>query len=183
MLWKTSKNKAIFFDRDGVINRVVFREGKPSSPWRFEEFEIFSDIKEILEHFKSLNFLNIIFTNQPDITRNNLNIQELEKIHKFLMENLPIDRIEVCPHDDKDNCFCRKPKPGLILQAAQKLNIELSKSYVIGDNWKDIKAGKAAGCKTFLIRSEYNKDYKEDYDFEISNLKEAVEIIKKLENL
>ncbi|MGC8851961.1 MAG: HAD-IIIA family hydrolase [Minisyncoccia bacterium] len=113
----------------------------------------------------------------------NLDIKELEKMHDFLMRELPVDDIEVCPHDDNDNCFCRKPKPGLILQAAEKLNIDLTKSYVIGDRWKDIEAGRSAGCKTLLIRTEYNKDYRAGYDFEINNLKQAVEIIKKLEKI
>jgi len=174
------KNKAIFIDRDGVINRVIMRDGKPSSPWKLEEFEILPDVKECLKAFKKMGFLNIIFTSQPDISRGSLKMEELKKMHKVISETLLVDEIKFCPHDDKDNCSCRKPKPGLILDAVKKWSIDLDKSYVVGDSWKDIGAGKSAGCKTFLLRREYNKNYQKDYDFEISNLKQMVEIIKKL---
>ena len=97
------------------------------------------------------------------------------------METLPVDEIKLCPHDDKDNCNCRKPKPGLIIEAAKKWSIDLENSFVIGDSWKDIGAGEAAGCKTILIRRNYNKDLKENYNFEVENLKEAIKIIKKVE--
>lgn len=174
------KPKAIFWDKDGVINEVIMREGKPTAPLQLEEFKFLPNIKKYLNQFKKMGFLNIIFTNQPDISRGFLKIEDLEKMHKIIIEELPIDEIKFCPHDDKDNCVCRKPKPGLIFEAAKKWSIDLEKSYVIGDRDKDIKAGKTAGCKTFLIRREYNKDIKENYDFEINNLKEAVKIIKKL---
>ncbi|MBU3918702.1 HAD-IIIA family hydrolase [Patescibacteria group bacterium] len=175
------KNKAIFWDRDGIINKVVTRNGETSSPWKLEEFEILSDVKECLEMSKEMGFLNIVFTNQPDISRGNLRIEDLEKMHKIIAEKLPMDEIKFCPHDNQDNCSCRKPKPGLISEAVEKWSIDLGKSYVIGDSWKDIEAGKSAGCKTFLLRREYNKDFQKDYDFEINNLKQAVKIIKKLD--
>ena len=171
------KNKAIFIDRDGVINKVIIRNEKPSSPWKLEEFEIFPEVKECLTAFKEMGFLNIVFTSQPDISRGNLKSEELEKMHKIILEMLPVDEIMVCPHDDKDNCQCRKPKPGLIIEAAKKWSIDFKKSYVIGDSWKDMGAGRAAGCPTILISKEYNKDLK-DYDFKVKSFKEAVEIIK-----
>ena len=174
------KNKAIFLDRDGVINKVIMRNGKPSSPWKLKEFEILPDVKECLVAFKKMGFLNIIFTSQPDISRGFLQIEDLEKMHEIIDKTLLVDEIRFCPHDDKDNCSCRKPKPGLILEAVQKWSIDLRESYVIGDTWKDIGAGKAVGCKTFLLRREYNKGFQKDYDFEVSNLKKTVEIIKKL---
>jgi D-glycero-D-manno-heptose 1,7-bisphosphate phosphatase len=175
--------KAIFLDRDGVINKAIIRVGGFSSPWSLTEFEIIDEVEEALAEFKKLEFLNIIITNQPDIARGNLLLSELEKMHQMILNRLSIDDIEYCPHDDKDNCDCRKPKSGMILRAVQKWNIDLKNSYVIGDMWKDIEAGKLAGCRTFLIRKEYNQDYQKDYDFEINNLKEAVAVIKKLNNL
>ena len=178
-----NRKKAVFIDRDGVINEVIMRNDKPSSPWFFEEFKIIDGAAIALEELKKIGFLNIIFTSQPDVARGNLSIIELEKMHKEIKEKLLIDEIKVCPHDDGDNCNCRKPKPGMLLEAAIEKNIDLGKSYVIGDTWKDVEAGKTVGCKTFLIRREYNKDYQRDYNFEVANLKEAVEIIKKLENL
>jgi D-glycero-D-manno-heptose 1,7-bisphosphate phosphatase len=174
------KNKAVFIDRDGVINKVIIREnGKPSSPWNLKEFKILSGVKECLGTFKEMGFLNIVFTSQPDISRGNLKLEYLEKMHKIISETLPVDEIKFCPHDDKDNCSCRKPKPGLILQAAKKWPIDWKKSYVIGDTWKDMEAGKAAGCQTILIKKRYNKAVK-DCDFKVNSLKEAVKIIKKL---
>lgn len=175
------KNKAIFIDRDGVMNKVIMRNGKPSSPWKLEEFEIFPDVKECLETFREMGFLNIVFTSQPDISRGNLKIEDLEKMHKIILETLPVDDIKFCPHDDKDNCQCRKPKPGLLLETAKAWSIDLENSFVIGDSWKDIGAGEAAGCKTILLRRNYNKDLKENYNFEVENLKEAIKIIKKVE--
>lgn len=171
------KSKAIFLDRDGIINRVIMRNGKPSSPWKLEEFKLLPDVKKCLKSFKEIGFLNIIFTNQPDISRGFLKREELEKMHKIITEKLPIDEIELCPHDNIDNCFCRKPKPGLMLEAAKKWSIDLKQSYVIGDGWKDMGAGKAAGCPTILISKEYNKDLK-DYDFKVKSLAQAVRIIK-----
>jgi len=176
------KNKALFWDRDGVLNKIIMRDGKPSSPWRIEEFEILPDVKRCLEKTKEMGFLNIVFTSQPDISRGFLKTEELEKMHRIISKTLSVDEIKFCPHDDKDNCECRKPKPGLIVEAVKKWSIDLDKSYVVGDSWKDIKAGKSVGCKTFLLRKKYNKDYKEDYDFEINSLKQMVEIIKNLNN-
>jgi len=156
------------------------RDGKVSSPWKLEEFEFLPGVKRILEKFKEIGFLNIIFTNQPDVKRGFLKSEELEKMHQLIAKNLPIEEIKACPHDDSDNCSCRKPKPGLILEAAREYSIDLAHSYVIGDNWKDIGAGKAAGCKIFLIKTGYNKNIQEGYDFVVDNLSETIKIIKKL---
>lgn len=177
---KLKKNKAIFLDRDGVTNRAIMRNGKPSSPWKFEEFKLLPNVQKYLKKFKEMGFLNIIFTNQPDIRRGFLKIEDLKKMHKLIEEKLPVDDIKFCPHDDSDNCSCRKPKPGLILQAVKKWSIDLKKSYVIGDSWKDTGTGKAAGCQTIMIKRKYNKDLK-DYNFKVNSLKEAIEIIKKLD--
>jgi len=174
------KTKTVFLDRDGVINKVVLRKGEVSSPRKIEEFEFLPNICSALKKFQEIGFLNIIFTNQPDISRGLLKKEELEKMNKLILSSLPIDEIIFCPHDDKDNCSCRKPKPGMILEAAKKHFIDLRKSYVVGDGQRDIEAGRAAGCKTFLIKTEYNKNIKEGYDFLVDNLEGVVEIIKRL---
>ncbi|MBI5051063.1 MAG: HAD family hydrolase, partial [Nitrospirae bacterium] len=143
--------KAIFLDRDGVINKVLLNDGKPFSPRRFEEFVLIPDIEISLNSFRSMGFLNIIVTNQPDIARGLIEMQELNKMHNLLMEKLAIDDIIVCPHDDADDCRCRKPKAGMLLDGSKKWNIDIKKSFLIGDTWKDIEAGKSAGCKSILI--------------------------------
>lgn len=172
--------RAIFLDRDGVINKVIFRGEKVSSPWKLEEFEFLPEIKETLEKFKEMGFLNIVVSNQPDVKRGFLQIEELERMNQVLKENLPIEEIRICPHDDNDNCSCRKPKPGLILEAAKKYGIDLSQSFLIGDGWKDVEAGRAAGCKVILIKTDYNQNIQKGCDFVVNNLKEALNIIKNL---
>jgi len=167
--------KAIFLDRDGVINKAILKDGKPFSPRRFEEFKLLNGIREVLEKFRKKKFLNIIVTNQPDIARGLIKMETLEKMHKFIEENLPIDDIFVCPHDDIDNCHCRKPKPGMLLRAAKKWHINLKESFIIGDNWKDIEAGKAAGCATVLLDNLYNKEV--EADFRAGDIDLAMKII------
>ena len=171
-------NRAVFFDRDGIINKVIYRKNKPCSPRKISEFKLMPEIEKILNELRKYEFKIIVFTNQPDISRGLMKIEDLEKMHGIIKEVLYPDRILYCPHDDKDNCDCRKPKPGMIIKAAKELNINLNKSFVVGDTWKDIEAGKAAGCKTFLVNTLYNKEVKSDY--RIKSLKEAIEIIKEL---
>lgn len=167
--------KAIFLDRDGVINRVILKGDKPFSPRRFGEFGFLDGIKEVLGKFKEVGFINIIITNQPDIARGLIEPEISEKMHKVIRENLPIDDIFVCPHDDIDQCPCRKPEPGMLLEAAKKWDIDLKSSFLIGDQWKDIEAGKSAGCVTILISCPYNK--RANPDFRVNNLSSAAEII------
>jgi len=167
--------KAVFLDRDGVINKVILDNGKPFSPRKFDEFELIIGVENTLSIFKEMGFLNILVTNQPDIARGFMKIEELNKMHRLIKEKLPVDDIMVCMHDDSDNCQCRKPKPGMILDAARKWHIDLHRSFIIGDTWKDMEAGRSSGCKTILINTAYNKGV--DCDHRINDLKEAIEII------
>jgi len=152
------KNRAIFLDRDGTLNEIIYRNGKPESPRYFSEFKFIDGIYNVIFTFKSIGYYIIIATNQPDIARNKLTMLELGRMHSYINEKLPIDDILVCPHDDKDNCSCRKPKPGMLLDAAKKYNLDLSRSFMIGDSLKDMGAAKNAGCKGILIDAPYNKD-------------------------
>jgi len=169
-------NRAVFFDRDGIINKVIYREKKPCSPRKIIEFKLMPEIAKILNELRKYEFKIIIFTNQPDISRGLMKIEDLEKMHKIIKEVLHPDSILYCPHDDKDNCGCRKPKPGMIMKAANELNINLDKSFVIGDTWKDIEAGRSAGCITILLNAAYNRGVNSDY--RVKSLDEAVEIVK-----
>lgn len=134
------------------------------------------EITRILNELRKYKFKIIIFTNQPDISRGLMKIEDLEKMHKIIEEVLYPDRILYCPHDDTDHCDCRKPKPGMLIEAANELYINLNKSFVIGDTWKDIEAGRSAGCITILLNAAYNRGVNSDY--RVKNLDEAVEIIK-----
>lgn len=167
--------RAIFLDRDGVINNVIIKEGKAFSPRKFEDFKFIDGIKDVLERFRTRGLLNIIVTNQPDVARALMEKKELQKMHNLIRESLPIDDIFICPHDDADNCNCRKPKAGMLFEAAKKWDIDLNESFIIGDSWKDMEAGRNAGCITVLIDSPYNKQT--DSDLRVNELLAVAEII------
>ena len=174
------KNKAVFLDRDGVINEVVFHNSKkPSSPWNIKEFKLLKGIKEPLEILSKMGYLLFVISNQPDISRGFIQKGTTEKINQIIYDKFPIKEIIVCPHDDHHNCNCRKPKPGMILDLTNKWNIDLNKSFFIGDNWKDTEAGKSAGVITILIDYPYNQFVKSNY--KVKNLKSALNLIKSIE--
>lgn len=171
--------RAVFLDRDGVINRVVFQSGLPSSPRSVEEFEILPQAPEAVRTLREdLGFIAIIVTNQPDVARGRLTRDELDRMHDLLRSSVEVDDIYVCPHDDSDSCGCRKPRAGMLEEAAAKWGIDLGRSFMVGDSWKDIEAGKEAGCRTFLIQTPYNSGVAAD--FVANDLCEAVQAIAKL---
>jgi D-glycero-D-manno-heptose 1,7-bisphosphate phosphatase len=153
-------NKAVFFDRDGVLVLPEFRNGRSFAPTRFVDFEIYPEALDCLNAVKRAGFLTVVITNQPDVGKGIITPYELDKMHEKLMHQLPIDWIEVCTHTKEDNCDCRKPKSGMLTNAAVKLGIALEKSYMIGDRSVDITAGKAAGCKTVFIDLDYEAETK-----------------------
>ena len=173
-------NKAVFIDRDGVLNQVVFHPGihKPSAPWKINEFKLIDGLKKPLDELKKMGFLLFVFSNQPDISRGYIEKGLTEQINSIIYERFPITDIKVCPHDDKDNCLCRKPKPGMILELSKKYNVDLKKSYVVGDSWKDIKAAENAGVKSILIKTNYNETT--DATYYASDLNSVVKLLKLL---
>ena len=148
---------AVFLDRDGVINRAVVRDGKPFPPSGVEELELLPEVASSLNDLKAAGFALFVITNQPDVTRGTQTRSAVEAIHQALASSLPIDDIFVCYHDDADHCACRKPNPGMLLEAQRKHNIDLSRSFVVGDRWRDIDAGHGAGCKSILIDYGYGE--------------------------
>lgn len=173
--------KCVFLDRDGVVNRSDVKNGKPFAPKFFSDFKVLSGVKESIETIKNLGFKVSIFTNQPDVKKNTNMIYEIEKMHKFLYQNYDIDHIDVCFHSNEDNCFCKKPKPGMLIRSARKLDVDLTKSLVIGDRWSDIECGQTVGCKCFFINYNYNEPKPIQPYTEVSSLKNFSEILK--ENL
>ncbi len=158
--WESSpqaSRPAVFLDRDGVLNRAFVRDGKPFPPPGLKQLELMPDAASALNDLKLKGFPLYVITNQPDVARGNLTRAEVEAMHRTLASSLPIDDIFVCYHDDADDCACRKPRPGLLFEAQRKHNIDLSRSFVIGDRWRDIDAGHAAGCKTILIDYGYRE--------------------------
>ncbi len=169
--------RALFLDRDGVINASITINGKPFPPKNIDELVILPKVAESLKLLHEQNFILIVITNQPDVARNTISKETVEDINKYLMAKLCLDKIYTCFHDDSDNCECRKPKIGSFLRAAKSYNIDLSASYMIGDRWKDIEAGKKAGCKTFFIDYGYNEKKPFDYDYSVKSLYNASQII------
>ena len=151
------KSRAVFLDRDGVINEAVVRNRKPYPPANLDELKITVGTESALRELKDRGFKLIVVTNQPDVARGSQTQAAVEKINQALSKALPLDDIFVCYHSDENHCDCRKPKPGMLLDAARKHNIDLSRSYLVGDRWRDIDAGHNAGTKTILVDSGYNE--------------------------
>jgi len=149
--------RAVFLDRDGVLTRALVREGKPYAPAVLAEMTIDPEAPAAMARLKAAGFLLVVVTNQPDVARGTVRREEVEAMHSSLRAALPLDACFVCYHDDPDACDCRKPLPGLLLQAAAELSIELPHSFLVGDRWRDVDAGAAAGCRTILIDRGYRE--------------------------
>lgn len=147
----------VFLDRDGVLNRAVVRNGKPYPPATLEEFEILPGVAEACTLLKGVGYLLVVVTNQPDVARGTTPLSFVQAINTRLKEALPLDAIKICAHDSADNCACRKPKPGMLLEAARENTIDLAKSFMVGDRWRDCEAGARAGCKTIFIDYGYDE--------------------------
>ena len=150
---------AVFLDRDGVLNEAIVREGKPYPPRDLSELVVTVGACAALEELKREGFLLIVVTNQPDIARGKAKRADVDQINAQLSTTLPLDAIEVCEHDDQQNCNCRKPKPGMILHARETFGVDLARSFVVGDRWRDIEAGRRAGCRTILIGDGYGETF------------------------
>jgi D-glycero-D-manno-heptose 1,7-bisphosphate phosphatase len=175
----TKSRRAVFLDRDGVISRAVKREGLPYPPIRLGEFQIFPEVPEACRCLKQAAFLLVVATNQPDVGRGTLKKEIVEAIHAEMCRQLPIDRVEVCYHpgQGQSDCDCRKPKPGMLLRAARELGIDLAQSWMVGDRWRDIDCGHAAGCRTIFIDRGYAEELRQKPHFSTGNLAGATDII------
>ena len=171
---------AVFLDRDGVINRPVVRDGLPYPPGNVEEFDIYNDVPGGCERLKAAGFLLVVATNQPDVGRGTQSREIVESIHAAMCAVLPaLDRVEVSydPGGAGAAAPRRKPAPGMLLDAADALGISLPASYMIGDRWRDIDCGHAAGCRTVFIDRGYAEALRQPPDFTVGSFAEAVEII------
>ena len=169
--------RAVFLDRDGVINRAIVRNGKPYPPSSLVDLEILPGVYEALQKLHDANYFLVVVTNQPDVARGAAKIEDIERINAFLSSRLPIDDFKTCYHDSRDKCSCRKPLPGALIEAGKQHNINLAKSFMVGDRWRDIEAGASAGCKTFFINYSYKEKSPEAPDYVVLSLFEAVKII------
>jgi D-glycero-D-manno-heptose 1,7-bisphosphate phosphatase len=168
---------AVFLDRDGVINRAEVRDGRPFPPARVEDLEVLPGVGPALSRLRDAGFLLVVVTNQPDVARGTQRRDVVDAMHAALAATLPIDAFCVCPHDDGDGCGCRKPEPGLILEAARARRIDLRRSVMVGDRWRDVEAGRRAGCATVFVDRGYAERRAETPDTVVGSLDEAVDWI------
>ena len=173
-------SKAIFLDRDGVLNKVKLEDGKPYPPDNIDELLLLPRVSDALYLLKNLGYLLIVVTNQPDVQRGKIKKEAVEIINESLSKLLPLDDIYTCYHSDIENCNCRKPKPGNILDAAIKYNINLQESFMVGDRWRDIEAGENAGCRTFFIDYEYKEKRPKNYTYKVKSLYDAAMIVSEI---
>ena len=169
--------RAVFLDRDGVINRCFVRGGVPHPPQALVEVGIEDGVAESLAQLRSAGYLLLVVTNQPDVARGSQSQAIVEAINAQLCNELPIDDVAVCYHDNADNCDCRKPKPGMLTSLAKKWNVDLRHSFMVGDRSGDIHAGEAAGVRTFLVDRPYSKGDQCRPDFRVRDLSHAAQII------
>jgi D-glycero-D-manno-heptose 1,7-bisphosphate phosphatase len=173
--------RCVFLDRDGVLNRPLVREGRPFPPEHVEEFQLYHDVPAGCARLKEAGFLLVVVTNQPDVGRGRQSRTIVEAINKKLSDAIPLlDRIEVCFHagaEYGEPCTCRKPRPGMVLRAAQLLDIDLTMSYLIGDRWRDVECARAAGCGAIFIDRGYVERLREPPDVTVSTFEAAVTAI------
>jgi D-glycero-D-manno-heptose 1,7-bisphosphate phosphatase len=168
---------AVFLDRDGVINRPVMRERKPYSPHSLAELELLPGVPQALQALKAGGYCLVVVTNQPDVGRGITPRSVVDAMHDWLQSVLPLDAVLTCIHAADDQCQCRKPLPGLITQAARDLRVECATSYMVGDRWRDVEAGRRAGCKTIFVDHAYDEPAPDWYDYRVGCLLDAAGII------
>jgi D-glycero-D-manno-heptose 1,7-bisphosphate phosphatase len=169
--------KAVFLDRDGVLNASVIRQGKPYPPDTLYDLTILPGVEEALLNLRAAGFLNIVVTNQPDVGTGKQRIEVVETMHKLLREELALDDVRVCYHTDDQKCDCRKPNPGMLLQASIDHGIDLGQSFLVGDRWRDVAAGQAAGCGCFFVDYEYQEQRPKRPYVTVKSLSEAAAVI------
>lgn len=171
--------RAVFVDRDGVINRSIVRNGRPYAPDSLAGLEILPGVPQALAAFRAAGYLNIVVTNQPDVGAGKLPLATVQAMSSHLMATLPLDSVKVCYHTEKDECECRKPKAGLLLEAAAQFDIDLSTSYMVGDRWRDVGAAHVAGCRAFFIDYSYDERRPDPPYVRVESLAEAAALILK----
>jgi D-glycero-D-manno-heptose 1,7-bisphosphate phosphatase len=165
---------AVFLDRDGVLNQPIVRDGVAHPPASLKELVVPPDAEAACRAFKRAGLLLIVVTNQPDLARGTASREMVDAINDRLRRHLGLDDVFVCAHDDEDGCACRKPRPGLLLDAAHRWSVRLGGSVMVGDRWRDVEAGRRAGCATVLVRRDHDETLATGADREVADLREAV---------
>jgi D-glycero-D-manno-heptose 1,7-bisphosphate phosphatase len=175
------RQRAVFLDRDGVLNRPIVRDGLPFPPAQVEDFELYPDVVDGCAQLKRAGYLLVVVTNQPDVGRGTQSREIVEAMHTSLRAALlSLDAIEVCFHAGAahgEPCECRKPKPGMLLRAAAAHAIDLKESFLIGDRWRDVDCAHAAGCRAIFIDHGYREPLRQKPEFSVLNFSEAVKTV------
>jgi D-glycero-D-manno-heptose 1,7-bisphosphate phosphatase len=174
---RRSRRRAVFLDRDGVLNGSVLIEGRPHPPESLAQAKLLPGVAEACRMLRDAGLLLICVTNQPDIRRKTLSEFAVNEINDWLKTTLELTDVRVCPHDDSDDCACRKPRPGLLLMAAADHDVDLTKSVMVGDRWRDVSAARNAGCVAIFIDHHYDERRPEEPDFVFPSLLAAVPTI------
>ncbi len=172
--------RAVFLDRDGVINANINREGRDVAPTTLADFRLLPGVGEAVARLKGAGFTVIVVTNQPDVATGRTSRETVDAMHEALHREVPVDAIKTCFHTDSHGCSCRKPLPGMLTEAAQEFGLDLTKSFMVGDRWRDIHAGLAAGCRTIFVDYGKPQEVPHKPDKKVQSLPEAVAFI--LEN-
>jgi D-glycero-D-manno-heptose 1,7-bisphosphate phosphatase len=174
----TGTRAAVFLDRDGVLNEVEVRDGTPHPPATVEQLRLLPGVVEACHRLRDLGFVLVVVTNQPDIARGKQTRDEVDRMHDVLRGRVPLDDIVVCAHDDADDCPCRKPRPGMILDAAARLDLDLAESVCVGDRWRDVESAKRAGVMAIFVDRGYGERRPTNADAVVASLPDAVEVIE-----
>jgi D-glycero-D-manno-heptose 1,7-bisphosphate phosphatase len=169
--------RAVFLDRDGVLNRATVCEGKPYAPRCLQEFELLADALPATMALRKAGLIIVVVTNQPDVGNGLVHKSVVEEMHDCLRGSVPVDAIKVCYHGQKDNCICRKPRTAMLEEAARELDLDLPGSFMVGDRWSDMEAGKRQGCYTILIDRGYSEALRGEPDVVVGSLTDAVGVI------
>lgn len=167
--------QVVFLDRDGVLNRAFPEDGTTRPPWGLEELELLPGVPEAMERLRSAGFALVVVTNQPDVARGRQTRAAVETINQKLAQELPLLDTFACYHDGHNRCGCRKPKPGLLLAAALKWNLDLSSGFLIGDRWSDVVAAQSAGCRGVLIETPFSQAERCSPDHRTTEISAAVD--------
>lgn len=169
----TVRDRAVFLDRDGVLNELVMREGKAVSPRNLAEFKLVPGARTSVARLQDAGYRVFVVTNQPDIARGHMERATLDGMLDVVRAEVKPDEVAVCAHDDADGCSCRKPKPGMLYELSERWGVDLGRSVMVGDTWRDMQAGRAANCFTVLVGPGSD----ESADYHAATLDLAVDLI------
>jgi D-glycero-D-manno-heptose 1,7-bisphosphate phosphatase len=169
--------RAVFLDRDGVLNEAVVRDGRPHPPASTADVVLLDGVVDACRALHDAGWLLVVVTNQPDIARGSTTTDAVDAINALVVADLPVTDVVVCAHDDVDGCACRKPAPGMLTAAAERWGIDLASSVMVGDRWRDIDAGRRAGTRTIFIDRGYDEPRPDDADATVASLPEAATLI------